>query len=122
MMKVREELDFNEIIFSSVVHDEVVDDAFGEPVIVHYRYCTASRSSSGVRAHEKIKERQDAVMKVISEMAYPSRNDVVDQVTGSKADILFDIKQLIKEGKLVELPLPESEKSKGRSKYLSGSA
>lgn len=122
MMKVREELAFNEIIFSSVTHDEMVLDIFGEPVCVTYRYCTAKRSSSGMRIHEKIKEREDEILKVIKEMAYPSKNDVVDQVTGSKKVVLAHLADMIEKGKLVVHKLPEDRKEKGRSTYLSGSS
>ena len=122
MMKVREELAFNEIIFSSVTHDEFAVDVFGEPVNVTYRYCTAKKSSSGMRVHEKIKEREEAIMKVINESAYPSKNDVVEQVTGSKKVVLAHLNEMIESGKLRVLRLPDDQKEKGRSTYLSGSS
>jgi hypothetical protein len=118
---VREELDFNEIIFSSVVHEEMVNDVFGDPVSVKYRYCTAARSSKNMRIHEKIRSLEDAILDMVKKMAYPSANDITEQVTGSGAEIKRTIKGMLEKGQLEYLPLPESEKSPGKSKYLSSS-
>jgi hypothetical protein len=46
MGKVRHELEFRELKFSSTVYQEIVLDVFGEDVIMKYRYSTIIQSSS----------------------------------------------------------------------------
>lgn len=122
MIKVREELRFNEIIFSSVTHDLPSTDIFGEYTEVTFRYTTAKRSSSGARMHDKIKAQEEAILKVVRETAYASNNDIVEAVTGSKKDITARTRKLIEEGKLRVLPLPEGVHFKGRSTFITGSS
>lgn len=120
MMKVREELEFNEIIFSSVVHEEMVNDVFGDPVHVKYRYCTAAKSSKGARAYEHIKAKEDAILAVVKATGYPSKNDIQRQVTGSKNEVLKIIDKMVEKGILQIKPLPDDVKKRNQDSYYCG--
>jgi hypothetical protein len=120
MMKVREELECNEIIFHSVVHEEFVNDVFGDSVMVKYRYCTASKSSQSIRAYAHIKAKEDAILKVVKETAYPSKNMIKDQVPGSKNAVFQIIDQLVEKGLLQIKPLPEGVNLRNRDSYYCG--
>lgn len=121
MMKVREELTFNEILFESTTHDVATKDIFGDDVVVTYRYCTARRSNTGKRLHEKDKTLEDAILKVVKETAYTCKNQISELVTGSRKEILARTDYMIKDGKLKVLPLPEGVHFKGRSTFITSS-
>ena len=120
MMKVREELDFNEIIFTSVVHEEMVNDVFGDPVLVKYRFCTAAKSSKGARAYKHIKGKEEAILKAVVATAYPSKNMIKEQVSGSK-DVVFQlIDSMVEKGTLKILPLPDDVKRRNQDSFYCG--
>lgn len=120
MMKVREELAFNEIIFSSVTHDVMVKDVFGEDTLVTYRYCTARKSSTGKRMHEKDKKKEELILKLVKEMAYPSKSMIQKSVPGSKDAVFLVIDRMVEKGLLKVLPVPEDLNRRNQDSFYCG--
>jgi RecA-family ATPase len=110
IQKVREEVQFKEILFQSVVHSEFVTDMFGDTVEVQYRYCSAERSDRNERISKAMQktrdELQDKIMEVLPTLEYPSGNDVLEIVGGKKTIFIEAIQELIDAGKIKKEPLP----------------
>lgn len=123
LKKVREEVDFNEIIFQSTVHHEFVEDVFGDVVEVNYRYCSASRSNNNQRISLKMREKEEElkekILGAIEELEYPSGNDVYEVVGGKKTSFSEALGELKKQKMVVEVPLPSDRKVRGKYVFLS---
>lgn len=123
LKKVREEVDFNEIIFSSTVHHEFVQDVFGDTVEVSYRFCSARRSNGNQRISQKMRAKEDdlkaKILDAISSSEYPSGNDIYELVGGKKSSVLEALGELKKQNLVLELPLPKDRTSRGKYSFLS---
>ena len=118
MNKRRVELTFNEIYFQSVTHSKLVFDEFGDEVSLDYRYVTPMRSDYGTRIAQKMKPLEAEVMKAINKLEWPSKNEIQNEMGGKSTKLKAVIDSLITRGDLEEVPLPLTEKRKGRKTYI----
>jgi hypothetical protein len=121
IQKVREEVQFREILFHSVVHSEFVPNVFGDIVEVQYRYCSASRSERNERIAKVMQksreELQAKILEVLPTLDYPSGNDVLEVIGGKKTIFGEAIGELIEAGKVKKEPLP-THLAKGAKKHF----
>lgn len=122
MNKRRVELHFNEIYFQSVTHSKLATDEFGDEVMIDYRFVTPMRSDYGSRIAEKMKPLEEQVLRSLSCLEYPSKNELQNDLGGKSTKIKAVIDSMLNRGILVECPLPPNEKKKGRKTYIAISA
>jgi len=118
MNKRRVELTFNEIYFQSVTHTKLVTDEFGDEVSLDYRYVTPMRSDYGTRISQKMKPLEAEVLKAIDKLEWPSKNEIQSEMGGKSTKLKTVIDSMIAKGALKEIPLPSTEKRKGRKTYI----
>jgi hypothetical protein len=124
MNKRRVELEFAEILFDSIAHEEWVEDYLGDVVPVAYRYVTPYQSDSNMRIAKKMQFKEGEILKTIEELEYPSANEIAKEHGGNRQFNMELITAMIEKGILIKEPLPRTNLKKGRLDYIkfSGSA
>lgn len=122
MGKKRETLKFDEISFEGSVQHEIVKNRLGEDVQIDYRYTVPRKSNRDQRVSEKLQEREndieDAILKAVETLQYPSKRDIIDSVNFQGKDVLLTINKMILSVSLIEDDLPNSVKKRGRSTFI----
>jgi hypothetical protein len=118
MNKRRVELEFGEILFDSVSHEEWVEDYLGDTVPVAYRYVTPFQSDANVRIAKKMQNKETEILKTIEELDYPSANEICRAHGGSRQFNMDLITTMLEKGILTKEPLPRTHLKKGRDDYI----
>lgn len=118
MNKRRVELTFSEIYFQSVTHSKSATDEFGDVVNLEYRYVTPMRSDYGSRIAKKMKPIEDDVLKAISSLEWPSKNEIQNEMGGKSSKKNSVIDSMLKREILKLFVLPSNVKKKGRKDYI----
>jgi len=118
MNKRRVELEFGEILFDSVSHEELVEDYLGDTVPVAYRYVTPFQSDANVRIAKKMQNKETEILKTIEELDYPSANEICRAHGGSRQFNMDLITTMLEKGILTKEPLPRTHLKKGRDDYI----
>jgi len=118
MNKRRVELEFSEILFDSVSHEEWIEDDLGEIVPVSYRYVTPYLSNLNQRIAKKMQSKEEELIKTILSLDYPSANEIAKAHGGNRQFTMDMITDLMKKGKLVKELLPRENLKKGRDDYI----
>lgn len=121
--KVRATLLFDEIVFEGSVQHIFGIDRFNKEVRIDYRYTVPLRSSKDERKTSQhiqtCRSIEIEILAAVKDLEYPSKLQIKKEVTGDQNIKTSLINNLIHQGVLIELPLPDGIRMSGRNSYIS---